>query len=1108
MKGMNDFRPGAVRLFAVLCIAALWAFNTANANLPPNPAKGKQRYHQAEQAYQQSRLPKAIRLAKRSAQYYDSVDDQANFLKSKLRQIFYLIRYDRRYDYQELIDQTLALGKQYKDTHPQLYLKSLLYKAWFHTVASSGLKDYQRSLTIANRCLAYQRQVDDTYPKLMVRALLIKSSATDKSKGTFPPFVQEAYNKAKDWKQADKLELKSDVYHEYGNYLETKRKIDSAILLHQQAIEMLSNTYVNHHHRIFRYSLALIDIARNQDDFQMLKRFCDRAYEVVKANDLTNTKRAVAILANLASLEMNQHRYYKAKRYLDQALAIIRYHYQSYNTNNYYFRTHAQLAKCHLRLDNNQKAVNICKTAIKKIQTKEKTPTILKLTNALAFFLGSAYKACKKYDSSFKYLNKTLAFNEKYGDPLTTGSILINLALLHKDQKAYDTAIRYLRRAEPLYRKFRGKQSWQYATYITGNLAVCHLGNKDYEKARQLAQKGLMRNAVGFHDTHTMAFPQPSAVKNQEVAYGLALRKARAFKGQYQSTKNLGSLKKALYCYQQTDKYLQQLRIDNIMGDNPLNLAKLTNKLYPEVIKVCYQLQESGALSSDSIAKMAYAFSGKNRGFVLAGEMAKYQLTQSEHLPDSFTVQLNRLNQTIGAYTDSAQNARNPQKQAQHREQRFQHVKAKHQWYQKLKAQYPDYYRQHFKRELVPLNQLRNQLAKASKNLVSYVMGDDFMLAVVHTPDHTQIIKLPGKANLTPQIKALRQQMLKQARSYDEALAHRLYNKLFKPVEPALSSDQVVIIPDGVVGYLSFDMLLKDSATQKNLKDYPFLLKAYTLSYAPSASLWASGDQPVKNTGERRLAINAYAPDFDGEAEQVVASWAPGADTFRNALMQIPGAQAELAAIQDYWEARTYSDNKATESQFRKWGPKSRVIHLATHGVINNHNPAYSKLYFAKDSTSPEDGTLHNYEIYNMNLNADLAVLSACRTGVGKIQDGEGIMSLARGFQIAGCKNVMMTLWPVEDRTSAELMKKFYKHLSEGVPKAEALRQAKLAFLRSHNNVGGNPFYWSGYVLMGSDTRIQKPSGANHKWWWLAGIGGLGIVSIGLTWYFKQKWAW
>jgi CHAT domain-containing protein len=162
------------------------------------------------------------------------------------------------------------------------------------------------------------------------------------------------------------------------------------------------------------------------------------------------------------------------------------------------------------------------------------------------------------------------------------------------------------------------------------------------------------------------------------------------------------------------------------------------------------------------------------------------------------------------------------------------------------------------------------------------------------------------------------------------------------------------------------------------------------------------------------------------------------------------------------------------------------------HTLIDPKNPTYSQLVFsAPDTTnSTDDGVLYTSELFSMSLQSKMAVLSACQTGDGAIIEGEGILSLARGFFYAGVPSVVMTLWSVDDARSALIMESFYKYLKKGYSKGHALRQAKLDLLETGDPLTAHPRFWAGYVSIGNQNPVTK----NNQW--LFFLAGLILISI------------
>src|SRR5206468_11495775 len=184
----------------------------------------------------------------------------------------------------------------------------------------------------------------------------------------------------------------------------------------------------------------------------------------------------------------------------------------------------------------------------------------------------------------------------------------------------------------------------------------------------------------------------------------------------------------------------------------------------------------------------------------------------------------------------------------------------------------------------------------------------------------------------------------------------------------------------------------------------------------------------------------------------------------------LPGSRAEVAAIRRIQgdRARVLVGSVATERAFRTLAPEQAIVHLATYGVLNKHNPLFS--FVELNPGAGEDGRLEVHEVFGLKLRARLLVLSACQTGLaaGTLADvpaGDDWVGLVQAFLYAGASNVMATLWPVEDRATADLMTRFYTTLRAGRPEAEALAETQRAMLR--NPATAHPFYWAGFTLSG-----------------------------------------
>ena len=281
-----------------------------------------------------------------------------------------------------------------------------------------------------------------------------------------------------------------------------------------------------------------------------------------------------------------------------------------------------------------------------------------------------------------------------------------------------------------------------------------------------------------------------------------------------------------------------------------------------------------------------------------------------------------------------------------------------------------------------------------------------------------------------------------------------MYSNLVKPVENLIKGKKLIIIPDEEISLLPFDAFLK-AIPDSNLSDFQglkYLLNDYTISYGYSALLLNHPGSFLRSGRE----VSAFSPGYmaDGNSSG------------------LPGALSESRQILKIMDGKEYTGNEATESNFGKALKTNNILHLAMHSVTDSSDSDYSYLLFANASDSLNDGKLFSYEISLRKTKTPMVVLSACNSGTGTLFHGEGIMSLARSFILAGAASVIKTGWEINDETSAELISGFYYHLSRGLSKDEALQRSKLDFMEKNPPAYSNPYYWASYQLLGDDSPL------------------------------------
>jgi len=364
---------------------------------------------------------------------------------------------------------------------------------------------------------------------------------------------------------------------------------------------------------------------------------------------------------------------------------------------------------------------------------------------------------------------------------------------------------------------------------------------------------------------------------------------------------------------------------------------------------------------------------------------------------------------------------------------------------------------------LIKSEELSSLLPDASSALLEYVVGEDqtylFVVTKGKPAANVRVYTLPIKRDeLAKQTEAFRQQLAARDLGF-RASAARLYELLIKPAEAQLRArTNLVIAPDNILWDLPFQTLITGANR--------FMIEDSAISYAPSLTV-------LREMTRRRKVEAAHATP-----NTLLALGNPvlGSETIKRAgltlrdgkLDPLPEAEQEVKALGRLYgvsRSKVYTGTEAREDRVKGEATGAKILHFATHGTLNNASPMYSHLALAGGDAN-EDGLLEAWELMQLNLHADLAVLSACETARGRIGAGEGMIGLSWAMFIAGVPSIVVSQWKVESAGTRDLMVNFHRALlSSKLTKAEALREAALKLMK--NPETSHPFYWGGFVLVG-----------------------------------------
>jgi len=410
---------------------------------------------------------------------------------------------------------------------------------------------------------------------------------------------------------------------------------------------------------------------------------------------------------------------------------------------------------------------------------------------------------------------------------------------------------------------------------------------------------------------------------------------------------------------------------------------------------------------------------------------------------------------------------------------------------------------------------IREQLTDPQTSLLEYSLGDKNSFAWVITKDGLKTTKLADRQTIETAATRLAKQLQKVP--LDNAEDPQLQDAInevsrlvLEPLSDQLRTSRLIIVPDGALQDVPFQVLKTQPTANEPL------VSQFDIVDAPSASalMTVRAERSQRNAGRKTLVgfgDAVFAPENQTSPGALSASRSDQNGTAKT-LPRLFYAQRELSAISDLAgnESALYTKYAATRDNLLRIDlSQFRILHVVTHGILNNAEPELSGFYLSlvDSNDRPLTGFVGLADIYNLNAPLDLVVLSACQTSLGQNQRGEGLIGLTRGFMYAGAASVVASLWEVDDEVTAELMKYFYSYmLRDGMTPPAALRAAQNA-IRSQTK-WKSPYFWAGFTIQGDpDVKLTTPRQFGSRSYARLIVGGVLMVSLLAAagyWYWRR----
>ncbi len=735
------------------------------------------------------------------------------------------------------------------------------------------------------------------------------------------------------------------------------------------------------------------------------------------------------------------------------------------------------------------------------------------------YSLGVDYKYTKEYSKAIPFLEKAASYG-KLSDLETEILALQALGNLYLQIYQIEKAHTYFQTAFDLDNSSTNKNPGAHPSILLG-LGTCFMP-ANFDRATEMFRKGVAATEKKWGEQHTETAIAKLDYARALLKYGhladasrqldsvlIALNwhknadlgdlnrvvltmsamgeKAHLLLKKYATAPSPELLNESLALTIEFDRLFSVLHSAYTNRGSIVTLGAYSKDGFDNAIKLCRTLHENS--DSTHYFHNAFLYAEKTKSLLLYEGTQEAKALHFSGIPDTLLAQEYNLRVDIAYYdqkrfelenkgaapTDSALLALSSR--AFDLRQQFESLK------KTFETDYPDYYRLKYDLRVEDVAAVQRDLLYPDMALVEYFVGDSAVYIFTIGKKDYSVLEVKKDFPLEQWVAQLRRGMTAfhtdadmavqydtLAALYTEA-ASNIYEKLVAPIAAKLPA-KVIFIPDGVLGYVPFEALLVEKpANPTRWSQHHYLLNDHSVSYCYSATMLR---EMLYRRHKQQPTLNflGFAPHYNGDTT-LLDSLFQYDDNMRKDLRPLPYSGEEVFRGAKMMKGQAFIGGEASKSAFTENASRARILHLATHGQANDRAGDYCFLVFADPADSAQHELLYARDIYNLQLNADLVTLSACETGIGELQGGEGIISLARAFAYAGAKSIVTSLWSVSDAKTKDLMLDFYKNLRKGMLKDDALRQAKLDFLKRNRGQAAHPFYWAGFVGIGNMGKMR-----------------------------------
>jgi len=666
-------------------------------------------------------------------------------------------------------------------------------------------------------------------------------------------------------------------------------------------------------------------------------------------------------------------------------------------------------------------------------------------------------------------------------DTQDTATSYNNIGLVYWNLGDYERALENYNKALGIYLKVLGEEHQLTATSYN-NIGAVYDSLGDYERALENYNKALGSLCGGAES------PEPDDCRPVAGAVSAFWFRARAL---WETGRNADSAA----AYTHAADALGRLRGAMKGEESKKHHGAEYYEMFPEGIGAFAALYEE--TDDPGALERAFEFAEKGIGRVFLEMVGRGEAVVRGGLPPDVLGEKQRLERQWKSALDAAHKEEGKPKDERDlsaRKAAYENLAAAETelvaFEARLLEDYPDY------AELMnprtrPLEDIRDTVLAPGEAALEFYLGRKASYLIFITEDIIKVEELPPADEIENLVSLFRKKLTEPSSGRDSInnTASKLYDMLLGPVEQELAEmDRLLIVPTGKLYFLPFEALVTEYE-----EDPGYMIEGYRIRYAPSLNVmylvasrraergdvweeyadWLGFGDPVYDEEDERGGERGYSEDTEYMLAAYTRALAQGDEERGAAWRRLPGTGIEILAIAELFGLNEEYENvnlglDASEENFKELAPEgSRYLHVASHGTLGEggaRQPAVV-LSLVGNEESGENGFLTMTEAFNMKIPADMVVLSACKTGQGRMEKGEGVAGLSRAFLYAGADSLVVSLWSVADEETKDFMVGFYEKLLDGTDKETALLEAKREMIDKEMH----PFYWAPFIFIGAN---------------------------------------